>query len=269
MKWNIRPGDVIRVRGFGSEEGTNFHIAEVTMRPNEGTVELRVDSKFRDLLTIEEIQARTRDPFTPVKALRVNSRSVLQDDLLYPWNWADGAGCLPQYSINFHNKRSELSSFPYETETVKAGMTPSEFFSNGSTPSGPDYEQHGDMAQWSASKGWYIPVHAGAASPNNRWTFFPILTAQAGTIRRTEMCAYTASGEIAQVEFHFSIYSFPFLLNDSTPPYTAMPSSNEDPGVHQPYFPQAFQTINPATGMKYADEERNLYMPELRDGRIS
>ena len=59
-------GDIILLKGFrgtGETEtrGTNvFHISQVTMNPLEGTVQLTIDTKFRDLLSVEEAIARGR-----------------------------------------------------------------------------------------------------------------------------------------------------------------------------------------------------------------
>lgn len=270
QKWNIRPGQVIKVKGFSpyplpdhsAENGWNFHIAEVTCTPNNATVVLRVDTKFRDLLTLEEVQQRTRDPLTPVKALRVNSRSVLQDDLLYPWAYENGAGAIPKFSVNFHRQRDKNAFFPYDTETTKAEFAPSHFFKNGARGTPKEEYQLGDDNDY-PNQCWYVPVNAGAVDSKNRWSFFPILTAQAGEIRRTELCAYDWDGNRAKVTFHFSIYSFPLGPKG----WKAMPNHNGD-GEYDPFLENAFQTIDPTTGLEFPGNEAQWNMPDLIRGQL-
>src|SRR5690606_31442858 len=70
-RWLIRPGMVVNLRGFvGMQDGIRMHIAEVTCEPQELSITLQVDTKFRDLLTLEQMNARVKDPITPVKLLQ-------------------------------------------------------------------------------------------------------------------------------------------------------------------------------------------------------
>jgi len=212
-RWQIRAGMTMLLKGFmgTGETGMRFHIAEVTANPESGSVTLKVDTKFRDLLTLEEVIQRTRDPLTPSRMLQINKRTVLVEDVMAPWDYTAGSGFMPKRAKDMiHNAGAKGSLFPW---TALAQQLPPK-----------NYPQY------------YVRVKTGASSPNGRWAFFPILMSQAGTIRRIEMVAFDKNGNIdTTAEFHLSLYYANATL-------TYMPMSN---GQHSAFFPGAFESTQP------------------------
>ena len=155
-----------------------FHVAQVSASPQNGTVELTVDTNYRDLLSLDEVQARRRDPLTPTKMLRIGQSSVFINDQFAPWSKKIGSGCIPTKSKNFF--ADNVSRFPWEEQVAKyPPNTHPEF---------------------------YVRVNANARKSFDRWTFFDFVLSENGTARLTELAAYKADGTRAKVAFHFGIY---------------------------------------------------------------
>lgn len=214
--WQITAGMTVKVKGFAGSgaTGINFHIAEVTANPEAGTVSCKIDTKYRDLLTLEEVIARTRDPLTPSKMLQVNRRTVMIEDIMAPWDYSAGSGFMPTKAGQLL-RANNTSVFPWTNLTV-ASDTATRF----PPKTHPQY---------------YIKVKGKAAKPNGRWAFFPILTAQKGTVRRIEMQAYDRDGNPLKARFHLSLYYTKVGV-------TAMPMKN---GQHSPFFDGAFESTQP------------------------
>ena len=210
-RFQIRAGMTMLLQGFSGTGATGmpFHLAEVTINPDEGTVTCKVDTAFRDLLTLEEVIARTRDPLTPAKMLQVNRRQVLIEDIVAPWDYTAGSGYMPRQARVVLNQGARSDTFPWTA-------TPLAF----PPQSHPQY---------------YIRVKGRARDQNARWSFFPILMSQRGTIRRVEMAAYAADGTPLAAAFHLSLYYTHVTV-------TAMPMQN---GIHSPFFTGAFESTQP------------------------
>jgi hypothetical protein len=187
----------------------NFHIAEVKINPEDGSVTCKLDTKYRDLLTLEEVVARTRDPMTPVKMLQINRRTVLVEDIVAPWDYTAGSGYMPLAARRVLSHADRTKPFPWSS--VTAAFPPKHH---------PEY---------------YIKVKGKDGSKNNRWTFFPVLMAQRGTIRRIEIQAFDSNGTPLKASFHLSLYYANVTV-------TAMPMSN---GIHSPFFVGAFESTQP------------------------
>lgn len=180
-KWSIRPGMVVKIKGYmGFIDGVNMHISEVVLNPQEGTVQMKVDSKFRDLLSVEQVQASVRDTQTPVKMLQVNKRAYLIEDMVRPWDYSLGSGYIPTTSVPMHNARSNSDVFPWEKMLQR--YPPSAY---------PLY---------------YTKCNANDAASKNRWAKQQIITAQAFKIRRTEVVVCDKDGNILPIKFHMSVY---------------------------------------------------------------
>lgn len=208
-RYLIKAGDTILVRYLAGSghEGVLFHIAQVDVSIADGTVTLKIDTKFRDLLTIEEVLVRTRDPLTPVSLLQVGKRSLLIQDQLAPWDYSRGAGFLPGASINFFHHKPAASTFPYTDWTTKHP---------------PKKYPH-----------FYIECHANAHTRTRRWaTGFMIRLSEKGDIRLTQVAAYDRNGNLVKVPFHFSVYYTDVTAEDM--PYDANGPS--------PFIPNAFQS---------------------------
>ena len=91
----IQPGMSLLIKGFlGMQAGLLVHIAQVDISVSEGQVTLTVDSKFRDLLTIQQVTARARDALATLRALKPGSFSPVIQDLRKPWSYTAGSGVI-------------------------------------------------------------------------------------------------------------------------------------------------------------------------------
>jgi hypothetical protein len=229
-RWQIRAGMVARLRGFmgSGYAGIAFHISAVTANPEAGTVELTVDTRFRDLLTVQEASERTRDPLTPVKMLQVNRQSVMIPDVQAPWDYTAGSGYIPKGSKAFHDYAPIAEAFPHEDWAIK----------------------HNPLHYGN----WYVKCEAGSPTRDARWAGpVPVLTSEKGDILRTEVACYDQYGRILKIPFHVSIYRLPVGAS-------AMP---RDAGGPSAYIDNAFEKINPATGQEWPhnDGGSNYFEP--------
>jgi len=227
-KWTIRPGMVLLIKGFRGhnslEPGVNsFHIARVEMRPQEGTVTLTLDTKFREITSVEEAKQSTRDSLAPMKMLQAGRESVLIEDMAMAWNISQGAGCFPTDSIHMDKE----TTFPYCNEAGKGtratGQKPSDIFKPKFITGA--YGGHNEIIRYRDTKTgnktgtlkgaalsgkqdslFYVPINVGNLKKSLRWGFFPVTFSQAFTIARTEFACYKADGTLAPVEFHVSLF---------------------------------------------------------------
>lgn len=208
----IRAGMTVRIMGVAGTEGLNFHIPEVTVNATDGSVQLKIDTRYRDLLNLEESIARTRDPLTPTRMLQVNRVSIMIEDIQAPWDYHAGSGFVPKDARLLWAAKPTTSAFPYK-DFVKAHP--------------PKRYPH-----------WYVRVNANAKARKNRWTRVPILTSEKGTIRRTEFTCLDANGNILKNPFHVSLYYI-----NVTP--SAMPRDSGGPSA---YINNSFTSIDPISG---------------------
>lgn len=269
-KWKIMPGDVILLKGFygtgsAAVQGTNvFHISQVTKNPMDGTVSLTVDTKFRDLLSVEEAMNAGRDSLSAVKSLQVGKRSSMVEDLVVPWSNSQGSGYIPRQSKEFV-KTDHV--FPYTGNTTSSGQRPRDVFQNPWLPGGKGDPVQGDIKNAAGGSNFmmlsnttktgksplYVPVHAGALNPSLRWGVVPVLMSQAGQISRVEFCAYDADGNVAPIEYHVSFYM------NSAMHISNMPRQDNGLGPTKANYAAlwdgAFETIDPTTGLPYVDAD--------------
>jgi hypothetical protein len=291
-KWQIRDGMSIWLRGWRGEVGevrqgspgdpNIFHISQVTIDPQTHTVTLTVDSKYRDLLSVEEALQHTRDTLAPVSMLQVGKESALVEDLAVAWNNNKGAGCFPPESV----KMTKATPFPFVDDTTAPGNSPADIFKpayidgSGSVINLSNKHQvvHGQLnkgAQDSyadlhsflddTSKPWYVPINYGNPNENCRWGFMQVPLSQAGTIARTEFAAYDKNGNLCDdVEFHVSMYKALWVTVDAMPVAGRVTGMDEFPagsyvdvpngdgtfsaGKHAALWDGAFEKIDPDTG---------------------
>ena len=219
-RWTITAGMTVTLMGFlgAGAHGLRLHISAAASSPEQGTVELTVDTRYRDLLTVQEAIARTRDPLTPVKMLQVNRQSVQVPDAQAPWSDSAGAGYVPQLSRSFHVARPSTLLFPYQS------------FARLRPPiSYPDY---------------YVRCSANAGTDDGRWAGpVPIRLSQSGTIVRTEFAMYDMYGNVIQAPFHVSIYNL-----DVNSQYMPTAADGEGPS---PFLDNAFESNDPTTGQPW------------------
>jgi hypothetical protein len=207
-RYLMSAGETITVKGLvgTGNTGVKFHIAEVSVSPADGTVQLKVDSKFRDLTSLDEAINRNRDALTPVKLLNINRQSILIPDAEAPWDYNAGSGYVPRTSLQFYKGISTdpgdpntTQGFPYLTQSLKYpalryGQFYIECMANGGGK-------------------------AGHQSREARWSFARVLMSAKGTIRRTEFSLHDEFGNIVKAPFHVSVYSTTVTANDM--PYDA------------------------------------------------
>lgn len=228
-RWQLKAGFSVRVKNlFGSgPEGLIFHVAQVTANPQDGTVSLTVDTNYRDLLTLDEVQARTRDLLTPTKMLRIGQSSVVIQDQFAPWNTKVGSGCIPNKSKDFF--ADNVSAFPWKEQVAKYPPA--------------------------THAGFYVKVDANARKSESRWTFFPIVLSEKGTAKLTQIAAYKFDGTPAKVAFHFGIYKTQGTagLTAKNMPHDASLSLNEQ---YSPFRQYAFTTID-ENGVSWGSSQKD------------
>ena len=216
-RWLIQAGMTVRVWGINGTgaTGINLHIASIEAAVNDGTVTLTVDSRYRDLLTVQEAVSRTRDPLTPTRMLQPNKYSVLIQDLNMKWDYNAGSGYIPQASTAWWKQKPQRIVFPYV-----------EHFANYPP------KKHAT---------WYVRVNANATARKDRWTRVSIRTAEKGTIRKLQIICVDRNGNILKIPFHFSLWSLTVTPD-------GMPRDKYGPS---PYINNAFTLVNPATGLPW------------------
>lgn len=192
----VQAGRSILVKGIrGDSTGVQFHITQATVSVQEGSITLTIDSKYRDQLTVSEVQARTRDALTPLRSLQTGKYSNTVQDLLKPWSYTDGSGMVPEGSKEFFTKLiPDTAAFPWVEWTKKY------------PPKNPAYSK------------FYLKIpKANLTNSANNWAgdttngvfkaALPIKMSQSGTIRLSQLAAYDQDGNVLPVYFHASIYN--------------------------------------------------------------
>jgi copper chaperone CopZ len=219
-RWQVRAGMTMVLQGFlgSGVRGVRLHIAEVSVSPEAGTVTLTVDTRYRDLLTVQEAINRTRDPLTPVKMLQVNKQSVQVPDMQAPWDDTAGCGYVPRPSRDFHVARPANLLFPYAAFTK---LRPPVYY--------PEY---------------YVKVTAQASTNEGCWAGpIPIRVSLKGAISRTEFALYDKYGNVLKTRYHVSIYNLDVTTDD-------MPEGTSALGP-DPFIDNAFESVDPSTGQEW------------------
>jgi len=237
----VKAGVTVRIKGlFGIPEGVLAHVNHVSVDFNNLTLSMDFDIKYRDQLTVDEVKARTRDALTPLRALQVGKYSNTVQDLLLPWSYAEGSGCVPEASKEFFlEKLPDDAQFPYEEWTTKY------------PPKNPNsrsyYIRINPTNTTNSSKNW-----SGVARNGQQIVSIPIRMSQAGTIRLTQLAAYDKDGHVLPVRFHFSVYSNSSVATDAMPKFPVNPSGlkwlrpqgvtvNYGVGQANPFFENAWE----------------------------
>jgi len=210
----IKAGVTLRLFGFfGIKEGLLVHVTQASTNFNDLTVTLTVDSKYRDVLTVEEVRARTRDALSPLRALQTGKYSNTIQDLLYPWSYREGSGMIPSggglsAKDFFLQKLPTTATFPYEDWTRK--YPPSKY---------PNYYiKIGPTDPANSTNNW-----AGAPRNGNKRLAIPIRMGQQGSIRLTQIAAYDKNGNVMPVRFHVSLYQTNGVGPDAMPVFPVNP----------------------------------------------
>lgn len=242
----IQAGATIRIKGlFGISEGVLVHVISADADFNSLTMSLEFDTKYRDQLTVEEVKARTRDALTPLRSLQTGKYSNTVQDLVLPWSYTEGSGCVPLGAKDFFNEKlPSTAEFPYEEWTTQNPPTSQ------------------------ASKNYYIRINpTDLGNSTNNWSgvgrenatyrlAIPIRMAQAGTIRATQIAAYDGNGNVKPVRFHVSVYKNSGVGPNDLPRFPSNPETtginflepqglvvNYDVGQANPFFEDAWETV--------------------------
>lgn len=232
----VRAGFTVRVpRLFGNPEGVLLHVTKSDHDPASRKTTLTVDSRYRDMLTVDEVRLRTRDALTVTRLLVAGGYQPPIPDQLLPWDYAGGSGYVPS-GAQLSSKRlfdGMPAGIPFPwTDWTRARPPRS--------------------ASW---KSCYIRLGPATGNANDNWTSvsdksgsklgIPIKMSQAGTIRLLQVAAYDKDGNVLPVSFHLSLYysrgvnytsmpSMPTEFEGKFPPYQG--------GQHFPFFPAAWET---------------------------
>lgn len=245
----IKAGQNLLLRGMMGTE-VIFHVSNASIDiSDQVTVTLTVDSKYRDQLTVAEVQSRTRDALTPLRSLQIGSYTNTINDLLLPWSYAQGSGIIPsgnggKDATEFFLKHlPSTAKFPYEEFTKK--------YPPKSTAGAGFYIKLGKADKADARNNW--ATRPGTGSAKVGW---PIRMSQAGTTRLVQIAAYKADGSVFPVRFHVSLYANSGVNPDAMPkfpakngvisvPYLKPPGGDTyKPGQPNPFFRSAWEQVN-------------------------
>lgn len=239
----IQAATTIRLKGlFGMPEGVLAHVTQVQVDFNSLTTTIEFDTKYRDQLTVDEVRARTRDALTPLRALQVGKYSNTVQDLVLPWSYTEGSGCVPEASKEFFlEKLPSTATFPYEEWTKK--HPPSK------PSSRPYYIRINPTNVNDANKNW-----SGVARDGESILSIPIRMSQAGSIRLSQFAAYDKDGNVMPVRFHVSIYKNNAVGVLGMPKFPSAPSglrwlrpqgitTSYETGQHNPFFENAWEKV--------------------------
>lgn len=211
----IRGGDAVVIEGIrGSVEGMLAHITKVSVSVDDGTTTLTFDTKYRDQLTVAEVRARTLDSLTPLRSLQVGKFSNTTQDLLKPWSYAAGSGCIPSTGVGgkdathfFNDILPGNAVYPWESWTTRhppKDAHSAKFYIKIGPPDLADTRNN-----WSGYSNAKDKTRKKLVQANG-WLeriAYPIRMAQAGTIRLVQIAAYDRDGHIMPVRFHVSLYT--------------------------------------------------------------
>jgi hypothetical protein len=242
----IKAGRTVRIKGlFGIPEGYLVHVTQTQADFNGQTMTLTFDSKYRDVLTVEEVQARTRDALDPVRALQVGKYANLVNDLVLPWSYSGGSGVLPNGGeLNatpfFMRHLPSTAEFPYEEYTRKY---PPKDYPQYYVKIGPT-DKTDSTKNWARRKGETLDMP------------IPVRMSQAGSIRLSQIAAYDKHGNVMPVRFHVSVYANNGSGRGAMPKF---PDDPEDEGIKylkpkgietnykafqsNPFFKDAWETV--------------------------
>lgn len=226
----IQAGMSVALKGlFGSPNPAMFHITEESMS-EDGTVNLTIDSRYRDALTVQEVRLRGRDALTPTRLLTTGSWQPNIPDLLFPWSYEMGAGAVPFAGDALFREMDTHEEFPWRN-WVKAHP-----------PKDPRWRDR------------FIRIGPKNAVADKNWSAYswdgentyphPVLLSAAGSSRLVEIAAYDADGNVLAVPFHVSLWNSN-VANASAGPVIPTGGFNGYPsGQHNPFFPGAWETVD-------------------------
>lgn len=217
----IRDGASIRVNGlFGVPEGVLFHVAEVQADATNLTTTLTVDTKYRDLLTVDEVNARTLDPLKQLHLLQNSAQGNQIQDLLMPWSYGNGSGSIPYGATPLYNAMPSSEAFPFSNDLSITGATKGwvQKFPPSKYPQ--YYVKIGPTDQENSANNW---ANFSSMTNNSQLPSIPILMSSVGDSSQIQVCAYDRDGNVMPVKFHISIYKSNGVTVQHMPLWTTNP----------------------------------------------
>lgn len=234
----IMPGMALRLDGLhGAVPGPLVMATEVTQAPEDDSVSITFDSKFRDYTTVREVMLRNRDALKPTHSLVLPSNFKMNvDDPLIPWSYAKGCGYFPRRSRNLWRAWSTQPDEANEDfhEALEGGgwlhMTrrfPPKIWGQyySKIPRSPTGARGTLKKLMDPAVFWNAPPASGFVKKDPRVN--NVLLSQQGTINRIEIMAVDADGELLPVAFHVSVWRRD-VGSDSMP---RLPDSPDDDPV--------------------------------------
>lgn len=248
----IRAGMHALVLGAeGNPSGVLCHIVDSDANPETGDVSLTVDSKFRDRLTVREVQLRGRDALSVTRMLVGGQYQPPVPDQLYPWDYGAGSGIIPSgkdfSAVRLFKGMPRSITFPWTEWTT---------------------QRPPKAAAWKSS---YIRIGPKNANADKNWSGrgrlrrgFPVRMAQAGTIMLVQVAAYDRDGHVMAVPFHVSFWLSSGANFASTPTVPPGGAAGYPSDQHYPFFLGAWEQFKP-DGTKWRTTNQT---PEITAGYV-
>lgn len=240
----VTAGQTLRLDGFmGQNPGPLLHITEAMVSPQDNTCTIKVDSKYRDQLTAQEIRLRGRDALTPTRLMTVGQYQPNIPDQLLPWSYPQGSGFIPYESLKFWKGAPENLAFPWDEWTRR--RPPKSKSWRGC------YIRIGPASTTNAGKNWNRgPGAKGSGSIAH------LRLSQAGDIKLLQIAAFDRNGNVMKVGFHVSIWQGSTGVTASdTPKLLAddmVPGKDYKKAQPYPFYRNAWEQFD-AKGNRFSD----------------
>jgi hypothetical protein len=229
----VRAGMPIHLTGINGK-GILAHVTESTADLGAGSVQLTIDTKFRDALTVQEVKTRGRDALAINRMLVAGQYQSPIPDQMWPWSYGEGSGYIPSNSlfscVPLFNKMPQFTPFPW-TDWIKSRPPSSKSWRSSYVRIGP--------ASSDATKNWSTQHTAWGAACG-----IPVRASQAATIKLLQVAAYDWYGNVLRIPFHFSIWYYGSVNPTTMPGLPAQQAKSFPPykaDQRYPFFKDAFE----------------------------
>ena len=214
----MRAGMTMQLRGYGGRpEGVLVTVASVEQAPDSRQVSIDVDSKFRDFMTVREVQERGRDALRPWHMMTVGKYNVNIPDAVLQWNYSQGSGYIPYESLRFwqavdKSGASAAMPFPWEEWTTAHPPSSAEWEQCYIKVPAIQVDENGYSQAYACWNRTGISTGTGELTSREM-----VLLSAAGEIALLQFAAYHADGRVKRVPYHVSIWTSNIVGGYSTP----------------------------------------------------